>query len=1635
MALSNETVQKILSDNNLSSPNRSQTENHIGEVITFSPGTLTTDDGVEITSVKVLDGDTVVDESTGQSYRIYGVDTNETAKWKSEAEDYANYQKDVTFAILQYAAATGKEITMVRQRDDGYERWVTDIQIDGTSLSGILAENGIAPVSGGAESNPTPNGFISKRDLQDKENRAQSNYNGIWSQEYIRHPLKYKTTDGTSVTRGETDPALGSKVKAMRIANETDPKTNSNALRGQEKIYKEGITKIGDVYLDIPPTQINISQLRNSYSVPQIGGESRPIFNSSARTVVKISNVFSGSSQINNDLKRILCQFIYNPINLVYSEDIYNKVIGDNKYIREAYNADEKQWWVPMTMDEIVLYTLEGHPDCVCANIQMSVFNFAAYFNSDPNVRIEYHKCIDYDSSKEVENNPQINENTYTLHLEEAIHPYNIRVEQKLNQENRRFTPGDSTTTIFKIAGTASSLSVSTKEKEGEELELKKANKKEGLDYLDDSIIRIVNSEVEGLTTGVQVHMKNNWAWMPVIGYSQPVAQYIGPGETSVSLNIKTNQKEMISKLLSTFGDVQNDNGVEIFYDDRYIVSNSLTRLVGSEICSMNNFSASNVNGHPGWSDINITFTKSTYATSETEDEEPNPLAAFDEYWGLQRILAPIGNKVIEEAIYRETNRLRKYMKDISKENNAIGALCSESGFDDVVRYLDPRSIVAYNKCLQVIRNHASTFSVPSDESVSFNVLMTNTIGLSYFKGITGQYEKKNIKLNGLDIFDRMSIARMPKEFANNAQSSEAIAAYAYYTSNSLKVGEEEKNFDGSLEEETLAGYLLRDRLIRVYCNSKSVKGLNGNRTSFVNLNTELWNEMKKIQEGSKDSPYVNLKIYSTRAKTVTFDFPGSKYDKYKTLIINSIKNAMDDAQGTLEVYNKNWSKLALAKSRGYSIDIGFIGTRAEAKLIQLAFSLGSTGEAFKWIRGRAVSFLKENQDEYPNIFVANCYTDSDNDNVMILDPKTKEIHVTEENYDERLKWVFKLTHAPSQALEMFDEDDVKETVQAIKTEDSVADPTARYILPYAAHRYYPKTDYFIKHHQVLSASVGDWFVNEYIGNPDKLFDMIENSVEDAISPLLNKEAWLYPSANQAKLNKNIVRKISEDENDPSKVIEGICLPFFSKDFSDIDKKGALKREKEGAINTAISVISKGIYFDDDGEAIEELPSDIPLDTFATASMCSEGYYDKIKDVGGYVKRYRNNLYNIYSQNINTSGKTAFLYDYANALQGKQVGGYVKLASNVASNSIIGDFDGSFVNSNIDVQRKLGGSYPANCLMFAMQKSPLLFMEQVGRYAEDVSVIGNSLGFNEVEADLKLKAKILRVLIQENAKGIIRNPSTSGESLKYYKKTEKWEHMNGLTTEMKDTLNKLREEIGLPFNINCGYATNGHSPESYHYKGMAVDFYIKETGFADAYKRVVGALSALGIANKVGLGVYPDWNHPGFHLDVRGRHARWGRIGSTYTSLENALAHYDRKQNTGQSSYELESKASSIVTDLKARLSPYKYAYYVNDQDIREYINRTNYVMRDRESLSWLQSRIAKRTQAYYPARLRNVDNQTKEMAARNSLISMPVTVGVENAFPTYKMYIIEEDTSDIRYFSLDDYYDVRTLQDVMVVR
>lgn len=90
-------------------------------------------------------------------------------------------------------------------------------------------------------------------------------------------------------------------------------------------------------------------------------------------------------------------------------------------------------------------------------------------------------------------------------------------------------------------------------------------------------------------------------------------------------------------------------------------------------------------------------------------------------------------------------------------------------------------------------------------------------------------------------------------------------------------------------------------------------------------------------------------------------------------------------------------------------------------------------------------------------------------------------------------------------------------------------------------------------------------------------------------------------------------------------------------------------------------------------------------------------------------------------------------------------------------------------------------------------------------------------------------------------------------------------------------LDMLRDKAGYPVVIHCAYDTDGHSPKSYHYKGLAADLHFKSDLTPLEQYCFISMVPGLN-----GVGWYPDWNNPGWHVDLRPNPLRWTRKDGVY---------------------------------------------------------------------------------------------------------------------------------------------------------
>jgi len=115
-------------------------------------------------------------------------------------------------------------------------------------------------------------------------------------------------------------------------------------------------------------------------------------------------------------------------------------------------------------------------------------------------------------------------------------------------------------------------------------------------------------------------------------------------------------------------------------------------------------------------------------------------------------------------------------------------------------------------------------------------------------------------------------------------------------------------------------------------------------------------------------------------------------------------------------------------------------------------------------------------------------------------------------------------------------------------------------------------------------------------------------------------------------------------------------------------------------------------------------------------------------------------------------------------------------------------------------------------------------------------------------------------------------------SAKHFARSEWRKNPDLVDASLIDKLDAARDLAGLPIHIHVAWDNDGHSPNSYHYRGEAVDFHF-DPGLT--HSRELEILETVGFG---GIGFYPEWRpRPGWHADIRqGRQARWVRVNGVY---------------------------------------------------------------------------------------------------------------------------------------------------------
>lgn len=121
-----------------------------------------------------------------------------------------------------------------------------------------------------------------------------------------------------------------------------------------------------------------------------------------------------------------------------------------------------------------------------------------------------------------------------------------------------------------------------------------------------------------------------------------------------------------------------------------------------------------------------------------------------------------------------------------------------------------------------------------------------------------------------------------------------------------------------------------------------------------------------------------------------------------------------------------------------------------------------------------------------------------------------------------------------------------------------------------------------------------------------------------------------------------------------------------------------------------------------------------------------------------------------------------------------------------------------------------------------------------------------------------------------------------------------FKYPNEMNPAILHIIDGIRNECRQPIILHATNEKDGHTENSQHYIDNAVDFHMQGINFVDAMNIVMEYITVYAFIDRplkqyMGIGIYPDWNTPGFHLDFRGYEASWGRIGKNYVSFDAAL--------------------------------------------------------------------------------------------------------------------------------------------------
>lgn len=1340
--------------------------------------------------------------------------------------------------------------------------------------------------------------------------------------------------------------------------------------------------KIGDVILQIPPTHVTVTELRSTDSIEMLNFTPMDTSNPVARVVIKINTVFSGKHQIDGDLKRLITQFKYVPFNIIHSYDLVNILGAEDSFIALQGNSSVK--YVPVTMDEYTLYTVEGHPNSLGCTLQFTLFNYLAYFDGSKSETLQYEKAF-FDETGKLVIPPGSSAKT-TTHLENAIHPYNFDIEDILSREDKKF---------FTVQDNALG-------NESYHTELGSYARIYKVTAFQDVDMKIINnvdpnplSEVRLLCNSMSIRYENVFAWHQVIGYPHACAQYIGPGVVTAAINAKVSLDEVddISRLFKTYQSTRSlDYNAQ--YDDRYFITSSLTNFADCTTISISDIAVTSLPQHPGYADLNLVFKRSPYLSDATQ--ENNKVAQLDMHWGMQRI-----SRAIEH-----NPALKRFLEE---EDSKRVQLIQET----------------YGYVAQWIANaYGTDINMVSGISIPLSTLINKAVELviiNYYErdnaGNIAEFFKDSIKYidrnNGINMKQYYSF--LHKSFTTLARESSKVPGLKFVFNENRAVGK--INFSENIESFKKIEYIpaLREFCIGLIDNFSSIILLSESNETMQGLT--IADQLKELFDNIIDQESLNRE----------------RKNLWKLIrgITSNIQTGFDFTKIPLskfaEMAQATQSTIYVAVDKEKATEIGL----SESQIREVVTELVDT--------------LNGNRTSVANVRVfAQKYEDS------------SLIHFAELATEDTVTY---------QSVDM-DKSEVKLGEVTLELIEDVSRDNA-FPLPFAAHRYYPKCDEMISTDPRFSVTVGSYYYNKIQDTSGHFRDLVyrmKQGAEDSISPAFDFNAWkgIWPEKTKPDdyANNAITKK------DPFWLMNAIVYPQARKDMS-------FMKETEGG--TTASYSSPMMYMSG-------------ADTVGSTALGDKNP-DNNKPFSGYSSwifnsKVEGELYSSVGlsevRKAIANKKKTNLDDFEG---GSQVGSnedgettddtYKATGGGLVFETI---FDENFFNVGVIVDNELVRR--SQTTMAALTGRILGEDEEIGltKYTDEMTVYESSLfryltNYNAITKDpmsvIQSKSAISETptspIKEENTQGVlvsdkdrikeelieviktitagvikperIKEEALAGYILEYHQfrsESDKFDqnYINIASAAIKNALNTLllNSKQDTIFISHKKKLLLSNKELQTHYKfrklkslekvqtiqtdrsGVNVDNISIVSNQIQSYRAVyevtllhyvIAILQYLEKEKDADKLVNPFLTFNESHkLQIQ-----LMELPIPDIVIGDIALHESIKETIGRSVLDSGTKSFNIVCqELSKTLDDYIVKSGINDALVG----------------------------ADYQ---REVSDHNSGMIVNQFMQSMPPTFGMENAFPSYKLYIIDPNLSDIRFHSMDNWYDFRLVKDLMVIK